>query len=94
MSKLIYNCKIWTDTGYKDWLLFKNNRIQEIGIGNHPPSDEKIDLGGYFVFPGLIDSHIHVYGLGRELSRLRLINPDQFQNYKISLTSIIRIIKN
>ena len=75
MSKLIHNCKIWTDTGYKDWLLFEENKIQQVGIGEHPASDEKIDLDGKFVFPGLIDSHIHVYGLGRELSRLRLDKP-------------------
>ncbi|OLS24450.1 MAG: N-substituted formamide deformylase precursor [Candidatus Heimdallarchaeota archaeon LC_2] len=75
MSKLIHNCKIWTDSGYKEWLLFDENEIKEVGIGDHPASDEKIDLDGNFVFPGLIDSHIHVYGLGRELSRLRLNKP-------------------
>lgn len=75
MQTLIHNCHIWTDNGYQDWMMLNNNKIEEVGSGSPPKCDTIVDMGGKYIFPGLIDSHIHVYSLGRMSTRLHLNKP-------------------
>lgn len=75
MRILLHNCHIWTDDGIQNWMLLNENIIEEIGLGKLPESDNRIDMNGNYIFPGLIDSHIHVYGLGRMSTRLYLDKP-------------------
>ena len=44
------------------WLLVDNvtGKITEVGTANPPTADEKVDLAGKYVMPGLINCHTHV----------------------------------
>ena len=50
--------------GVKQNILLQGERIAYIG-NTSPASDEKIDLKGKIVLPGLIDPHVHVRDLGQ-----------------------------
>lgn len=99
MKTLLHNCHIWTDDGIQDWMVLNNNKIEKIGTGNHPEIDNRINLSGNYIYPGLIDSHTHVYGLGRMSIRLYLDKPgsiselqNRLQDYIIENTHLDWII--
>ena len=46
------------------------NKIHSINSIN--PSFRSIDLGGYTVLPGLIDSHFHLSNFGKRLEMINL----------------------
>ncbi|CAE7199437.1 ytcJ, partial [Symbiodinium necroappetens] len=49
-----------------NWLHVKGGIIQGIGPGEPPPlQGKKLDLEGRTVLPGLADSHLHVFALGK-----------------------------
>ncbi len=63
---LFYNANIYNTpfkTFFKGYFSLKGDKFLHLGQGN-PPEDiefrEKIDLGGSWVIPGLIDSHMHI----------------------------------
>lgn len=70
---LLYNAAIWcAEQDDLSWMLInqKTGRVEEVGRGDIPSSDrwtncQKKDGKGLRVFPGLIDSHIHVSQAGR-----------------------------
>ena len=43
------------------WLLVEAGRIASVGSGEPPASDERVDLHGAVVTPGLINTHHHLY---------------------------------
>ncbi len=45
------------------WLLVDGNRIQGIGTGDYDgdPVDQRLDLSGYVVLPGLVNLHHHFF---------------------------------
>ncbi|CAJ1435437.1 unnamed protein product [Effrenium voratum] len=51
----------------RSWLLIEEGRIKAGGQGTPPEAAEVLDLDGRVVLPGLADSHIHVYALGKKL---------------------------
>jgi len=58
-----------------DWLAFENGKILTTGIkpvDNQYSSCEKLDGGGNYLLPGLIDAHGHVSGLGNQMLRVKL----------------------
>lgn len=56
-----------------DWMVVDDSgTIIQTGINPYPFDYPIIDLQGHVVFPGLHDSHLHVYSLGRSLYRLNL----------------------
>eukprot|EP00438_Fugacium_kawagutii_P014820 Skav234794 [mRNA] locus=scaffold69:152448:159177:+ [translate_table: standard] len=57
------------------WLHVEEGRIKGIGCGEPPDIpgiDETIDLEGRTVLPGLADSHLHVFALGKATTSVNL----------------------
>src|SRR4051794_15143606 len=57
------------------WLLVRNGLVEQIGQGSPPESDERVDLGGAVVTPGLVNTHHHLY---QTLTRARAQEADLF----------------
>ncbi len=57
------------------WLLVEDGLIAAVGAGGEPDADERIDLGGAVVTPGLVNTHHHLY---QTLTRARAQDADLF----------------
>jgi cytosine/adenosine deaminase-related metal-dependent hydrolase len=57
------------------WLLVDGETIAAVGAGPEPAADEKIDLKGAVVTPGLVNTHHHLY---QTLTRARAQEADLF----------------
>ena len=80
MSRLYANGWIVTmDDGGTEhrsgWLLVEDGLIAAVGAGGEPEADERIDLGGAVVTPGLVNTHHHLY---QTLTRARAQDADLF----------------
>ena len=80
MSVLLANAHVVTmdDAGSEHpdgWVLIADGRIDRVGGGAPPPADERIDLGGAVVTPGLVNTHHHLY---QTLTRARAQQADLF----------------
>ena len=80
MSRLYANGWIVTmDDGGTEhrsgWLLVEDGLIAAVGAGGEPDADERIDLGGAVVTPGLVNTHHHLY---QTLTRARAQDADLF----------------
>lgn len=56
-----------------DWLLIQHGRVSAVGFdgAEAPPADQRRDMQGKVVLPGLIDAHAHIANLG-----LSMLNAD------------------
>jgi cytosine/adenosine deaminase-related metal-dependent hydrolase len=57
------------------WVLIANGTIDSVGSGAPPEADERVDLGGAIVTPGLVNTHHHLY---QTLTRARAQEADLF----------------
>ncbi|MGH3137328.1 MAG: 8-oxoguanine deaminase [Gaiellaceae bacterium] len=57
------------------WLLVEDGVIASVGFGKEPEADERVDLGGAVVTPGLVNTHHHLY---QTLTRARAQQADLF----------------
>ena len=57
------------------WLLVEDGFVRDVGAGAEPESDERVDLGGKVVTPGLVNTHHHLY---QTLTRARAQEADLF----------------
>jgi cytosine/adenosine deaminase-related metal-dependent hydrolase len=57
------------------WLLVEDGLVVSTGCGSEPEADERVDLGGALVTPGLINTHHHLY---QTLTRARAQEADLF----------------
>jgi 8-oxoguanine deaminase len=57
------------------WLLVRDGMIEAVGAGTPPEADERVDLGGALVTPGLVNAHHHLY---QTLTRARAQQADLF----------------
>ena len=57
------------------WVLVEDGRIASVGGGVAPEADERLDLGGAVVTPGLVNTHHHLY---QTLTRARAQEADLF----------------
>ena len=57
------------------WILIRDGLIEAVGDGTEPPGDERLDLGGALVTPGLVNTHHHLY---QTLTRARAQQADLF----------------
>jgi predicted amidohydrolase YtcJ len=80
---LISNARIYTydpgDTVIPSGGLAFSSSGEILAIGDREPMEQafpdarRIDLGGFTVLPGLIDSHGHLYGLAQSLTQADLV---------------------
>ena len=57
------------------WVLVEDSSIAAVGAGDEPPAEERVDLGGAVVTPGLVNTHHHLY---QTLTRARAQEADLF----------------
>jgi cytosine/adenosine deaminase-related metal-dependent hydrolase len=57
------------------WVLVENGRVDATGGGAEPEADERVDLAGALVTPGLVNTHHHLY---QTLTRARAQEADLF----------------
>jgi cytosine/adenosine deaminase-related metal-dependent hydrolase len=57
------------------WLLVEDAFVKEVGAGAEPEADERVDLNGAVVTPGLVNTHHHLY---QTLTRARAQQADLF----------------
>ena len=57
------------------WVLVEDGQIAATGGGSEPEADERVDLGGALVTPGLVNTHHHLY---QTLTRARAQEADLF----------------
>jgi cytosine/adenosine deaminase-related metal-dependent hydrolase len=80
VSTLLHNAYVVVvddaGTEHEDgWVLVDDGRIGQVGSGDHPVADERIDLGGALVTPGLVNTHHHLY---QTLTRAQAQQADLF----------------
>jgi cytosine/adenosine deaminase-related metal-dependent hydrolase len=57
------------------WLLVEDGFVAQVGAGEEPEADEREDLGGAVVTPGLVNTHHHLF---QTLTRARAQEADLF----------------
>jgi cytosine/adenosine deaminase-related metal-dependent hydrolase len=57
------------------WLLVEDGFVAAVGDGERPEADEKVDLGGALLTPGLVNTHHHLF---QTLTRTRAQESDLF----------------
>jgi cytosine/adenosine deaminase-related metal-dependent hydrolase len=57
------------------WVLVEDGLVRDLGGGAEPAADERVDLAGGVVTPGLVNTHHHLY---QALTRARAQQADLF----------------
>src|SRR5712692_1122111 len=57
------------------WLLLQDGLVDAVGAGGAPEADQRVDLAGALVTPGLVNTHHHLY---QTLTRARAQQADLF----------------
>jgi cytosine/adenosine deaminase-related metal-dependent hydrolase len=57
------------------WVLVRDGAVEAVGGGAPPEADERLDVGGALVTPGLVNTHHHLY---QTLTRARAQQADLF----------------
>ena len=82
---IVHDAKIYTvDSTFsiQEAMAIKDGKIKAVGtsqdILEKYSSPKKINLNGKFVYPGFNDAHAHLYGLGKNLSQVDLVETKSF----------------
>jgi predicted amidohydrolase YtcJ len=84
--KLYINCNVYGRPDIKS-ILCNDGKILQLLPSTNINSGKKIDLKGGWVYPGFIDSHMHLTGLGFSLESIDLVGTN-------SKSDVLDIIKN
>ena len=83
---IVYNAKIYTvDSSFSvaEAMAIKNGKIEAVGttkdITANYSADEKIDVAGKVIYPGLIDAHSHFYRYGLGLQTADLVGTTSWE---------------
>jgi cytosine/adenosine deaminase-related metal-dependent hydrolase len=57
------------------WIVVEDGLVAAVGSGDAPPADERVDLEGAVVTPGLVNTHHHLF---QTLARARAQEADLF----------------
>lgn len=81
MVLLVENCSVFDGvsetTADGQTIVIENGLIRELGeAGAYRGEAERIDAGGRFVMPGLIDAHFHAYGIELNPALVDRIKPE------------------
>jgi len=84
---LVYNARVYTvDSTFSiaEALAVKDGKIEAIGttkeLTEKYDAKEKIDAGGKFIYPGLIDAHAHFYRYGLGLQTADLVDTESWED--------------
>ncbi|HZH01800.1 MAG TPA: amidohydrolase, partial [Flavisolibacter sp.] len=84
---LVYNARVYTvDSTFSiaEALAVKDGKIEAIGttkeLTEKYEAKEKIDAGGKFIYPGLIDAHAHFYRYGLGLQTADLVDTESWED--------------
>jgi predicted amidohydrolase YtcJ len=82
---VIINAKIYTVDGnfsVKEAMAIKDGKILMVGTSDDVlvkfKTENKLDLNGKFIYPGINDAHAHLYGLGENLRGVNLRETNSF----------------
>ncbi len=79
-QRLLFNARILSSSKEQEefsWMVVDSSSGLVTDIGsNDPPLDKfeashRVDIEGHRILPGLIDAHIHVEALGRQMNSLK-----------------------
>src|SRR5688572_23633799 len=83
---LIYNARVYTvDSAFSiaEAIAIKNGKIAAVGttkdLSDKYDAAEKVDAGGKFIYPGLIDAHAHFYRYGLGLQTADLVDTKSWE---------------
>ncbi len=83
---LVYNATIYTvDSSFSitEAVAIRNGKIIATGksadLQDKYEATDKIDAGGKFIYPGLIDAHAHFVGYGNSLQRVNLVDTKSWE---------------
>lgn len=78
MKTLYFNGNIYTGDGFTHSMLVDNGMILALGDSGamRAQGADAVDLEGKTVIPGLNDSHMHLYGVGTNLTSVQLLGAE------------------
>ena len=94
MKKLVYNATFYTmksPTDTVDAVLIDDGKIVATGSFEELKSETSnhINLEGAFVYPGFVDSHIHLIGHGDKLRHIDLSNFTSAETMIVELNKLV-----
>ena len=82
---IVYGAKIYTvDSKFsiQEAMAIKDGKVEAIGnskdILEKYTSKKRLNMEGNFIYPGFNDAHAHLYGLGKNLSQVDLVDTKSF----------------
>jgi hypothetical protein len=70
------------------WFTTLGSRLQRVGLGPPPPAVASVDLGGRWVVPGFVDSHVHFFQTGIDALQIDLAEATSRDALADRLTSL------